>query len=324
MRSFSFIVTMWLAGAASAEETTVGVLTEAHRLSAAEAEALGDAIATAADELLPVRVHGPAELREMLEASGTKTPKTCKSKRCWLKVGKAAGLTAVLAVRGVAKKRGVALSFKWVDVVKGRVTVRHQVPIQRDVATFAEEVRTALEQLQGKLAGKAWPSSDDAPVAAEATTEEGPEVEPSATQEPERVGDAVAVASSVPERGTGASSPGGAVWLGVDLGRGEKGAVVRRVTPGGPAASAGLLTGDVIMAWDGWLISTAKDVLGFAIRTGPGGAARVQVSRAGGERLLSITPEEPSPGGEPDAYEMVQLEPTSSSIPARPADSPPR
>jgi len=338
MRSLCIVLMMLVAGRASAEETTVGILAvDAHGLSASEVETLADAIAAAAHELLPGRVLGPAEVRELLKEAGAKPAKKCKSKRCWLKVGKAAELSAVLAIRAVGNKRGVALSFKWVDVAKKRITARHQQPIRNDVMTFAEDTTAAVTKLREKLAGKI-PEPVAPPEAVVAAVEPvPPPVEEAAepappAPEPEPAGDsavaastAVAMATSAPQPPTSSSTTTARpaeIWLGLGLGRG---AVVRRVADDGPGAAAGLQPGDVIREWDGWVISTAKDIMGFALRTGLGRSARIKVVRGGSEKTLSLAPAALGDGAEEDAYEVADVGgPPASTMPARSADSAPR
>ncbi len=337
MRTPLFVLFAFTAVPATAGEPVVGVLgVDAHGLSATEVATLADSIATAAHELLPGRVLGPAEVRELLKEADAKPAKRCRSKRCWLRVGKAAGLTAVLAVRAVGTRRGVALSLKWVDVAGRRVAARHQQPIRKDVLTFAEDATDTLTRLTAKLEGK-LPESVAPPSVAVAPA---PAVEPAADPSPAAgappaAGGAGTVAASAPVAvlqpvdpgSTTTASPPARVWLGLGLGRGgaQPGAVVQRVTPGGPGAAARLKAGDIIQEWDGWIITTAKDVLGFALRTGADRSARIKVWRGGAARSLSITPVELADGSEADGYQITDLSgPPASTLPARPADSAPR
>jgi putative serine protease PepD len=78
------------------------------------------------------------------------------------------------------------------------------------------------------------------------------------------------------------------------------GAVVRAVVPGGPAADAGLRTGDRILAVGGKSVSQSDDVASAVIVHKPGDAVKILVRRGGGERTvtakLGTRPDTATPG----------------------------
>ena len=88
-------------------------------------------------------------------------------------------------------------------------------------------------------------------------------------------------------------------WLGVSTGTaiGRQGAVVRNVSPGGPAAAAGLRAtravdgrgGDVITAIDGQAVTTPDDVSRLIEGKAPGDRVRVDVERDGSSRSVTVT-----------------------------------
>ncbi len=67
------------------------------------------------------------------------------------------------------------------------------------------------------------------------------------------------------------------------------GALVSSVENGSPAASAGLKSGDVILAWDGHAIDDASALPVFVAQTAPGKQASLRVWRGGAERTLTVT-----------------------------------
>jgi serine protease Do len=74
------------------------------------------------------------------------------------------------------------------------------------------------------------------------------------------------------------------------LGLGKpRGAYVRNVDPGGPAASGGIESGDVILSFNGREISKSTDLPRLVGETKPGTSATVQVWRKGSTRDLSVT-----------------------------------
>jgi serine protease Do len=74
------------------------------------------------------------------------------------------------------------------------------------------------------------------------------------------------------------------------LGLGKpRGAYVRNVDPGGPAAAGGIESGDVILSFNGREISKSTDLPRVVGETKPGSIATVQVWRKGGTRDLSVT-----------------------------------
>ncbi|MBU3628985.1 DegQ family serine endoprotease [Polynucleobacter sp. AP-Reno-20A-A9] len=74
------------------------------------------------------------------------------------------------------------------------------------------------------------------------------------------------------------------------LGLGKpRGAYVRNVEPGGPAAAGGIEAGDVILSFNGRDISKSTDLPRVVGETKPGTSAPLQVWRKGGVRDLTVT-----------------------------------
>ena len=74
------------------------------------------------------------------------------------------------------------------------------------------------------------------------------------------------------------------------LGLGKpRGAYVRNVEPGGPAAAGGIEAGDVILSFNGRDISKSTDLPRVVGETKPGTSVPVQVWRKGGTRDLTVT-----------------------------------
>ena len=74
------------------------------------------------------------------------------------------------------------------------------------------------------------------------------------------------------------------------LGLGKpRGAYVRNVEPGGPAAAGGIEAGDVILSFNGRDISKSTDLPRVVGETKPGTSVPVQVWRKGGTRDLNVT-----------------------------------
>ena len=67
-----------------------------------------------------------------------------------------------------------------------------------------------------------------------------------------------------------------------------QGAEIGEVTPGGPAADAGLRTGDVITGVDGRPVSEPSDVSEAIDGLQPGDTVQVEVSRDGERRTISV------------------------------------
>jgi serine protease Do len=67
------------------------------------------------------------------------------------------------------------------------------------------------------------------------------------------------------------------------------GALVSSVENGSPAASAGLKSGDVVLAWDGHAIDDASALPVLVAQTAPGKRASMRVWRDGAERTLAVT-----------------------------------
>jgi putative serine protease PepD len=77
-------------------------------------------------------------------------------------------------------------------------------------------------------------------------------------------------------------------YLGVSTAEGNGGAIVRDVTAGGPAARAGLRTGDVIVAVAGERIGGPDDVAAAIQDRRPGESVEVEVRRSGDVRTLDV------------------------------------
>jgi putative serine protease PepD len=77
-------------------------------------------------------------------------------------------------------------------------------------------------------------------------------------------------------------------YLGVSTAAGNGGAVVREVTAGGPAARAGVRTGDVIVAVAGERIADPDDVAAAIQDRRPGESVEVEVRRNGEARTLDV------------------------------------
>jgi serine protease Do len=74
------------------------------------------------------------------------------------------------------------------------------------------------------------------------------------------------------------------------LGLGKpRGAYVRNVEPGGPAAAGGIESGDVILSFNGRDIAKSTDLPRVVGETKPGTSVPVQVWRKGGTRDLTVT-----------------------------------
>ena len=69
----------------------------------------------------------------------------------------------------------------------------------------------------------------------------------------------------------------------------DRGLLVIAVTPGEPAAAAGGLVGDIILALDGQAIATTDDLLGLLAGDRIGRTVPLQVLRGGAARELSVT-----------------------------------
>ena len=72
----------------------------------------------------------------------------------------------------------------------------------------------------------------------------------------------------------------------------RKGALVRTVPAGGPAATAGIKPGDVIVEFNGKPVVKSDDLVQQVVRTTPGTTVPVKVVRAGKEQTMNVKVEE--------------------------------
>ena len=72
----------------------------------------------------------------------------------------------------------------------------------------------------------------------------------------------------------------------------RSGAVVLNVAPGGPAASAGLEPGDVIVGYNGQPVSNSDDLVGMVTATRPDTTVPVRIVRDREEQTINVTIEE--------------------------------
>ena len=89
--------------------------------------------------------------------------------------------------------------------------------------------------------------------------------------------------------------------LKVDLDSGKKSALpreakVKEVTAGGPAAIAGVASGDVIVSVDDRPIESGKDLWEIVRMKPPGAVVRLRVKRDGTEREVSVALGKRPPG----------------------------
>jgi len=94
-----------------------------------------------------------------------------------------------------------------------------------------------------------------------------------------------------------------AAWLGVELqdrtvnvGGRRTAAVVTSVTPGGPAATAGLQSGDIILVIEGEAMDRAEDVADALEDLAPGTRVSIEVLRSGQRKSLAVTLATPPAG----------------------------
>jgi len=102
----------------------------------------------------------------------------------------------------------------------------------------------------------------------------------------------------------------GAPWSGMQLAMqpSAEGILVGIVSPGSPAADAGIQAGDFIFQVDGQAVVDALEVMAQVDRVGVGGSLRVGVHRAASVRLFRL-----EPVARPAREAAVQETPTSPS-----------
>jgi serine protease Do len=69
----------------------------------------------------------------------------------------------------------------------------------------------------------------------------------------------------------------------------DRGLIVVAVTPDGPAAAAGVLLGDIVLALDGRAIATTDDLFGLLTAERVGRAVPLRILRSGSVRELTVT-----------------------------------
>ena len=78
-------------------------------------------------------------------------------------------------------------------------------------------------------------------------------------------------------------------WLGVELGKGDGGVLAKHVVRNSPAAKAGLVDGDLVLAADGVSVEEPKQLVARVAIVGPNNPMSLKVRHAGAERTLSAT-----------------------------------
>ncbi|MFW5833253.1 MAG: PDZ domain-containing protein, partial [Pseudomonadota bacterium] len=98
-----------------------------------------------------------------------------------------------------------------------------------------------------------------------------------------------------------------------------EGALVASVTPGGPAANAGIQAGDVIVEFDGEVISAMRGLPRIVAETEVGTAVDVEIWRRGEQQTIEVTL-----GELPSDEELAQLdqETDSTEVPLERAELP--
>jgi S1-C subfamily serine protease len=97
---------------------------------------------------------------------------------------------------------------------------------------------------------------------------------------------------------TGRVQDSARAWLGVELrSLPQGGAVIARVTAGGPAARAGVQVGDVIAAVGGKPVNTVDDIAVALAQEKPGNRVAVEVAEPAGLRTVEITLGQLPPAG---------------------------
>jgi len=113
----------------------------------------------------------------------------------------------------------------------------------------------------------------------------------------QNVGFAISIDGAAPivnELAAGHSPSGGSTpqaaraWLGVIVTTGSGGVSISSVVPGGPAASAGLRAGDLIVGVDGTTISTPADLTAALSSHKPGDSVQVTVTSQGTQRTVTV------------------------------------
>ena len=69
----------------------------------------------------------------------------------------------------------------------------------------------------------------------------------------------------------------------------DRGVLIREVLPAGPAAKAGLRSGDIVTAFDGTAVPTVESFLGALRGIEPGTEIRLAVLRGGGHQTVTVT-----------------------------------
>lgn len=87
-------------------------------------------------------------------------------------------------------------------------------------------------------------------------------------------------------------------WLGASVKVVARAVVIRRVTPGGPAARSGLKEGDRINGLNGRPVESYPELLRRLSVFGPGSLLRFNIQRAGGQQEIKVTLAERPDGSE--------------------------
>lgn len=108
----------------------------------------------------------------------------------------------------------------------------------------------------------------------------------------------------------------GAPWSGLQLAPQvySRGVFVGIVSPGSPAALAGMQPGDYIFQLEGHAVADAQDISSAVEQAGIGGTLHVGVHRAGKVRLFRIEPVA-RPAVEDDGAARAKLDPSPSETP---------
>jgi serine protease Do len=100
-----------------------------------------------------------------------------------------------------------------------------------------------------------------------------------------------------------------------------RGALIGDVQPGGPAAKAGILAGDVVVSVDGTEIVHSQDLPRLVARHAPGASVKVEVLRDKSKRTFSVVLDALPEDTDDDAEDRAREEPSSSAPSAAPGSN---